>query len=74
MSISKLGSCQMCKNNAAKYRCPRCETATCSLKCSKSHKKLKNFCDGIRDKTKYVKLKDFSSIELVSGNYFIPLF
>jgi len=39
---------------------------TCSLECSKSHKKQKNYCDGIRDKTKFLPLKKFASSDLVS--------
>ena len=70
MSIKKLGVCSVCSEIDAKYRCPRCETVTCSLACSKAHKKLKNSCDGIRDRTKFVPIKDFSSMELVSGKKF----
>jgi len=66
MSIQKLGTCGVCGKNDAKYRCPKCETVSCSLACSKAHKKLKNSCDGIRDKTKFVPIKNFSSMELVS--------
>ena len=71
MSIQKLGTCGVCGKNDAKYRCPKCETVSCSLVCSKSHKKLKKSCDGIRDKTKFVPIKNFSSMELVSGKNFI---
>ena len=69
MSISnnKLGPCEICAKKSAIYKCPKCETVTCSLECSKKHKKLKNFCDGIRNKTKYVPLKRFGYMELVSG-------
>lgn len=66
MSILKLGLCSVCGENGAKYRCPKCETVTCSLVCSKAHKKLKNSCDGLRDKTKFVPMKNFTSMELVS--------
>ena len=71
MSIQKLGTCGVCGKNDAKYRCPKCETVSCSLVCSKAHKKLKNSCDGIRDKTKFVPIKNFSSMELVSGKNLI---
>ena len=73
MSILKLGLCSVCGENGAKYRCPKCETVTCSLVCSKAHKKLKNSCDGLRDKTKFVPMKNFTSMELVSGKKFQPL-
>merc|ERR1711971_383322 len=65
MSIQKLGTGGVCGKNDAKYRCPKCETVSCSLACSKVHKKLKNSCDGIRDKTKFVPIKNFSSMELI---------
>ena len=66
---SKLGACFICKRNRAKYRCPRCETVTCSLICCKAHKRLKGYCDGIRDKTKFVPMEKFSSMELTSGKF-----
>ena len=50
-ALGKLGSCEICSSKAAIYKCPKCEMVTCSLECSKRHKRLKNFCDGIRDKT-----------------------
>ena len=68
-ALGKLGSCEICSSKAAIYKCPKCEMVTCSLECSKRHKRLKNFCDGIRDKTKYVPLKKFGYMELVSGNF-----
>ena len=67
----KFGACEICSKNGAIYKCPKCEMVTCSLDCSKKHKRLKNFCDGIRDKTKYVPLKKFGYMELVSGKYFL---
>ncbi|CAO1623350.1 unnamed protein product [Sympodiomycopsis kandeliae] len=33
-----LGLCVSCSTAAAKYKCPACYAATCSLACSKSHK------------------------------------
>ncbi len=66
MSIEKLGKCQVCQEAKAKYRCPRCATVSCSLHCSKAHKRLNNFCDGVRDKTKLVPLKHFTAIDLKS--------
>lgn len=37
-----------------KYKCPRCSTRTCSLKCSKLHKERAQ-CSGVRDPTAYIK-------------------
>ncbi len=36
--ISTLGECEICCVAAAKYKCPRCESRTCSLACVKQHK------------------------------------
>ena len=64
---NKMGACDMCHKTRAKYRCPRCESVTCSLICCKAHKRLKGFCDGIRDKTKFVPMEKITSMELSSG-------
>lgn len=37
-----------------KYRCPRCSTRTCSLKCTQKHKKWSQ-CSGVRDPTIYLR-------------------
>eukprot|EP00093_Oithona_nana_P004762 04762.XXX_58654_57411_1 [CDS] Oithona nana genome sequencing. len=63
---NKMGACDMCHKTRAKYRCPRCESVTCSLICCKAHKRLKGFCDGIRDKTKFVPMEKITSMELSS--------
>lgn len=55
----------MCGATEAKYTCPRCEVKTCSLKCVVIHKKELE-CDGIRDRTKFVRKKDFSDTDLLS--------
>ena len=53
--------CEICHKNEFKYKCPKCLKKTCSLACSKEHKKT-DACDGIaHDPTKYIpheKLKD----------------
>lgn len=67
--LHRLGNCDLCATNLAKYRCPRCNVVTCSLGCSRSHKKLKNYCDGLRDRTTFVPLDKFDSLDLLSGNY-----
>ncbi|CAD8075076.1 unnamed protein product [Paramecium sonneborni] len=46
--ISEL--CKMC-GKPDKYKCPQCETKTCSLDCCKKHKQIYN-CNGIRDPSK----------------------
>ncbi|CAG9120053.1 hypothetical protein JYU34_008011 [Plutella xylostella] len=64
-TFSRLGECEVCGATEAKYTCPRCEVKTCSLKCVVIHKKELE-CDGIRDRTKFVRKKDFSDTDLLS--------
>ena len=40
-------SCHFC-SNTPKYKCPKCQISTCSLKCCKQHK-VDFSCDGVRD-------------------------
>ena len=40
--------CQVCLEQEHKYRCPRCETLTCSLPCVKAHKEAEN-CSGVKE-------------------------
>ena len=54
----------------SKYRCPKCEQRTCSLVCVKKHK-LESDCDGIVEKTKFVKLSDFDNMKLISDFKFL---
>ncbi|GMT10875.1 hypothetical protein PFISCL1PPCAC_2172, partial [Pristionchus fissidentatus] len=39
--------CDVCGENEKKYRCPKCDSRSCSLACSKKHKEDDN-CDGVR--------------------------
>lgn len=55
----------MCGKNEAKYTCPKCEVKTCCLQCVVIHKKELE-CTGIRDRTKFVRMKDFSNTDLLS--------
>lgn len=43
---------------------------TCSLTCSKSHKKEFE-CDGVRDKTKYIPLKKMTPLDFMNDYYFL---
>lgn len=36
--MARLGNCQLCNESEAKYKCPRCGTAYCSLACFRPHK------------------------------------
>ncbi|XP_070500506.1 box C/D snoRNA protein 1 [Chironomus tepperi] len=66
----RLGSCEVCDQNEAKYTCPKCELHTCSLNCSRIHKKELE-CDGIRDKTKYIPVKKMTPMDFMNDYYFL---
>lgn len=59
-------SCDVCEKQTAKYRCPGCGVQTCCLSCVKQHK-TESGCDGVRNKTGYVGMKQFSDMNLLSG-------
>ncbi|XP_063972611.1 box C/D snoRNA protein 1 [Diachasmimorpha longicaudata] len=61
----KLENCEVCAKESAKYTCPKCEVRTCCLECVNIHKKELN-CSGIRDNTKFVPLKEFTDLDLLS--------
>lgn len=54
--------------NATKYRCPRCSTRTCSLPCTKRHKKWAQ-CSGIRDPTAYLPRADLATPRGIDHDY-----
>ncbi|KAI9732395.1 MAG: hypothetical protein M1834_001603 [Cirrosporium novae-zelandiae] len=49
--------CSICHAVPPKYRCPRCNTRTCSLPCARRHK-LWSSCNGVRDPSSYVRRSD----------------
>lgn len=61
----KIDDCEVCGANKAKYTCPKCEVRTCCLQCINIHKKELE-CDGIRDKTKFIPLKSFTDLDVLS--------
>lgn len=63
---NRLGTCENCGANEAKYTCPRCEYRSCCLQCVKSHKKEFD-CNGIRDKTRFKSVSQFTDLDLLSG-------
>ncbi|XP_043860933.1 box C/D snoRNA protein 1 isoform X2 [Dromiciops gliroides] len=65
-----LSSCEICGIEEAKYRCPRCMKCSCSLACVKKHK-TELTCNGIREKTAFVSLKQFTEINLLSDYRFL---
>jgi hypothetical protein len=58
--------CELCKKEAAKYKCPRCALRTCSLACVKDHK-TKFHCSGKRDRTAFVPIGSFNDNIIHSG-------
>uniref|UniRef100_A0A1A9W6C8 Box C/D snoRNA protein 1 n=1 Tax=Glossina brevipalpis TaxID=37001 RepID=A0A1A9W6C8_9MUSC len=67
---SRLGMCEVCSALPAKYTCPKCEVKTCSLKCVTIHK-TELSCNGIRDRTKFIPLKQMTKLDFMSDYYFL---
>ncbi|XP_064004005.1 box C/D snoRNA protein 1 [Pogoniulus pusillus] len=65
-----LQRCETCSKEEAKYRCPRCMKYSCSLLCVKKHKLLQS-CNGIRDKTAFVSVNEFTDLNLLSDYRFL---
>nr|XP_033327640.1 box C/D snoRNA protein 1 [Megalopta genalis] len=61
----KIENCEVCGATKAKYTCPKCEVRTCCIQCVNIHKKELE-CDGIRDKTKFIPLKLFTDLDVLS--------
>ncbi|XP_048777140.1 box C/D snoRNA protein 1-like [Ostrea edulis] len=57
--------CEVCGKVQSKYKCPRCHKRTCSLTCVKQHKE-ETSCNGVRDKTAFVKMKEMGDMHLLS--------
>lgn len=57
--------CELCGKVQWKYKCPRCDKKTCCLACVKQHKVETN-CNGIRDKTAFMKMKAMTDMHLLS--------
>uniref|UniRef100_A0A131Y8R1 Putative box c/d snorna protein 1 n=2 Tax=Ixodes ricinus TaxID=34613 RepID=A0A131Y8R1_IXORI len=62
-------TCYQC-GKPAKYCCPKCTTRSCSLPCVKEHKRRQE-CDGIRDKTAFLPLSEFTDLDLLSDYRFL---
>ncbi|XP_048353350.1 box C/D snoRNA protein 1 isoform X2 [Sphaerodactylus townsendi] len=65
-----LNRCEICNMEEAKYRCPRCMKYSCSLVCVKQHKTTDN-CNGVREKTSFVSINQFSDLNLLSDYRFL---
>jgi len=62
---SRLGNCGLCEKNSGKYKCPCCLVVSCSLQCTLKHKQDDD-CDGIRSKTAFLKVKQFTSMDFLN--------
>ncbi|XP_023306189.2 box C/D snoRNA protein 1 [Lucilia cuprina] len=67
---TRLGKCEVCAAREAVYTCPKCEVKTCCLVCVRIHKKELE-CDGIRDRTKFIPLKQMTKMDFMSDYYFL---
>lgn len=67
---ARLGKCEVCAAQEARYTCPKCEVKTCCLNCVRIHKKELE-CDGIRDRTKFIPLKEMTKMDFMSDYYFL---
>ncbi|CAI5459477.1 unnamed protein product [Closterium sp. Yama58-4] len=61
--------CSQCQQEPAKYRCPGCSAATCSVPCVKAHKAASG-CTGKRNRAEFVPITKFDDNQLVSGCHF----
>lgn len=66
--LPRLGVCELCCLEEAKYRCPCCGVKSCSLPCVRQHK-LDTGCSGIRNRTLYKPLSQFTELDLLSGEH-----
>ncbi|XP_057380539.1 LOW QUALITY PROTEIN: box C/D snoRNA protein 1-like [Daphnia carinata] len=62
---NRLGTCEKCGAHEARYTCPRCEFRSCCLQCVNLHKKEFD-CNGIRDKTRFKSVSQFTELDLLS--------
>jgi len=62
--------CEVCNNQTSLYRCPRCFTNTCSLKCCVEHKTKKG-CNGKRNRAAYCAIENFTDSHLASDYHFL---
>jgi hypothetical protein len=62
--------CSICNESAAKYKCPRCSTRTCSLDCVKKHKEQAK-CSGKRDRTGFIGKGQLNEASLLSDLQFL---
>eukprot|EP01024_Parvocaulis_polyphysoides_P015400 TRINITY_DN16719_c0_g2_i2.p1 TRINITY_DN16719_c0_g2~~TRINITY_DN16719_c0_g2_i2.p1 ORF type:complete len:261 (-),score=23.25 TRINITY_DN16719_c0_g2_i2:62-844(-) len=69
-SVNNNNTCQICEQSDWKYKCPGCDTRTCSLDCCNTHKEQKN-CNGKRKRSTYVPMNQFSDDLIVKDYKFL---
>jgi hypothetical protein len=62
--------CEVCEKLLSKYKCPNCGIISCSLDCVRQHKEDSG-CNGKRNKTAFVHLKQFTDSHLMSDYCFL---
>ena len=62
--------CMICQKLPKRYKCPRCNCMTCSLDCCNHHKRNTG-CNGIRDKTGFVSVRNYNEKTLLSDYNFL---
>ncbi|XP_023161202.1 box C/D snoRNA protein 1 [Drosophila hydei] len=67
---SRLGNCEVCASQPARYACPKCEVKTCCLACVQIHKRELQ-CDGKRDRTKFMPISEMTEREFMSDYCFL---
>ncbi|XP_006831137.1 PREDICTED: box C/D snoRNA protein 1 [Chrysochloris asiatica] len=65
-----MSRCETCGTEEAKYKCPRCMRYSCSLPCVKKHK-AELTCNGVRDKTAFISIQQFTEMNLLSDYRFL---
>ncbi|CAK1358046.1 Box C/D snoRNA protein 1 [Cercospora beticola] len=60
--------CSICYENKPKYRCPRCQTKTCSLPCTQKHKQRAS-CNGVRNPAEYIKRSQLATPVGIDRDY-----
>eukprot|EP01134_Creolimax_fragrantissima_P007717 CFRG7717T1 len=68
-SARKRRLCTSC-HESAKYTCPGCGSLSCSLLCVQKHK-MDTGCEGLRVRTSFVSLKDFTDGQLANDYQFL---
>ena len=58
--------CCICESNDVKYKCPKCNFRSCSLVCVSEHK-ISFECTGVRDRTPFVKISQFTENQFHDG-------